>query len=210
MSDTLSHEALELLRDVFQHPEDGVRKRYARLGLSMQKGGELKEELLVAGWVLAKLVPVGRTRRLVLAPTRHARRMLGSVESSSWASIEHQFWQHYWAARLRRRGYQVTVEGRRAGGRVDVLAQSARHRVAVEIETGKSDAVRNVRNCLQSRFDTVLVVATTESAKRRVAAQLDRAGLLTDPRLRIGVCASAMLPASSQRGAEGGELAHSS
>lgn len=209
-TDVLSPEAFLLLMDVFRHPLDGVRRRYERLGVSMQKGGKLKEELLAEDWAVASAIPVGRTRRLVLAPSRHARRTLAATGASTRASVEHGFWQHYWAARLRREGYRATVEAPRSGGRVDVLAESRERRVAVEIETGKSDAVRNVQNCLRSRIDHVLVVATSKSAERKVTAQLGRAGLLADARVVVGTCSDVKWNRPDGARSAGSDLAHSS
>lgn len=182
----LSSEARRLFDDVVQHPADGMRRRYERLGLSVRKGGRLRDELIARGWVEAQVISLGRTRRLILGPTRHARRVRGLNTEASWGSIEHRFWQHYWAERLRSDGYEVTVEARRHGGRVDVLAQRPGESVAVEVETGKSDAVRNVRSCLRSPFDRIVVVATSKEAKEKVVRQLERAGLLGRVEIRVG------------------------
>ena len=50
--------------------------------------------------------------------------------------------------------------------------------IALKVETGKSDAVRNVQQDLLSRFDKVLVVATDARALRKVEQELARAGLI--------------------------------
>jgi hypothetical protein len=77
------------------------------------------------------------------------------------------------------------LEAARAYGRVDVLAKKDAEQVAVEIETGKSDAVSNVKNDLLSGFSKVLVVVTDENAFRKVEGQLAKAGLLLKNRIRL-------------------------
>lgn len=51
-------------------------------------------------------------------------------------------------------------------------------RTAIEIETGKSDFVRNVKQDLLSGFDKVLVVATDKKALGKVEKDLAREGLI--------------------------------
>ena len=46
-----------------------------------------------------------------------------------------------------------------AEGRVDVLATRGQERIAIEIETGKSDVVENVRGALQASIYRVVVAS---------------------------------------------------
>ena len=55
----------------------------------------------------------------------------------------------------------------------------------IEIETGKSDVVWNVRQDLLSNYDKVLVVATDEKALKIVEEKLARAGLIIPKRVEI-------------------------
>ena len=57
--------------------------------------------------------------------------------------------------------------------------------VAVEIETGKSDFVRNVKQDLLSGFDKVLVVAVDKKALGKVEKELARAGLIIGGKVEI-------------------------
>ena len=62
-----------------------------------------------------------------------------------------------------------------------MLAQKDGEKIAIEIETGKSDVVWNVRQDLLARFDRVIVVATDEKAMGKVERQLAKKGLLGIP-----------------------------
>ena len=71
-------------------------------------------------------------------------------------SIKHLFWKRRYAEHYRGLGYQVEVEAPRKEGRMDVLATNDSEVVALEIETGVSDVVHNVRQDL--------LTAATESS----------------------------------------------
>ncbi len=48
----------------------------------------------------------------------------------------------------------------RDGKAVDLVARKGHKRIAVEVETGKSDAQENVRKCKEAGFDEVVVAQT--------------------------------------------------
>jgi predicted RecB family endonuclease len=89
------------------------------------------------------------------------------------------------ARQLEAWSYEVQVESPRVGGYVDILATKAGRRLAVEIETGKSDAVQNARNCLRSGFEKIWTVATTREAFQKVSEQFNAAGLILPERIRL-------------------------
>lgn len=189
-SDTsLNDDGARFLLDVTEHPNDGVRVRYMRLGLSADKGNRIKRELVSGGLLETATVPVGRSRKVLLRVSKPAATALGLSPKNcpGRGSIIHEYWKHYYAEAFAQRGYRVQLEAPRRRGRVDVLATNQSERVAIEIETGKSDAVGNVRNCLLSRFDRVLVVGVNRPAFEKVEMQIARAGLLIPRRVRVVV-----------------------
>lgn len=54
------------------------------------------------------------------------------------------------------------------GRTIDIVATRNGKRIAFEIETGKSDAVVNVRKCLGARLDEVVVVATSTRVRNKL------------------------------------------
>ena len=70
---------------------------------------------------------------------------------------------------------------------MDILARKGSERLAVEIETGKSDVVRNVRQNLKAGFTRVFVAATDETALSKVERQLARAELLIPKRVTVAL-----------------------
>ena len=180
LDSTLDEESLRFIEDVLRHQDDGVKVRYIRLGLSADKGNRLKETLVERGWLEAQEIGLGRTRKVLLRPTTNAKQMLGIEDNRGVfrESIAHEYWKRYYARLFAEQGYQVELEALRRGGRVDVLARKGAERVGIEVETGKSNVVENVKNGLLSRFDRVLVVATDEVAMGKVERQIGEAGLL--------------------------------
>lgn len=80
-------------------------------------------------------------------------------------SLEHAFWVRETAACLRHQGYDVAHEHAVPGnGLIDILAERPGERVAVEIETGRSDIQENIEKLRPSGFDKLILVATSPSA----------------------------------------------
>jgi len=178
--EAVSEEELTFLHDVLTHQDGGVDTRYKRLGISADKGNRLKNALIRVGLIEEQRVSIGRTRRTLLRITPRARDKLGVARAADRGSLAHEYWKRWYAAQLAERGFTVIVEAPRNSGRVDVLARRGHATVAVEIETGKSDVVTNVREDLLSGFRTIMVVATDERAKAQVEAQLAHEGLVME------------------------------
>lgn len=184
----LREEEMSLMHDVLSHPRSPVRDRYRRLRWSVDKGHRIKETLVQRGWLEGETIAHGRTRTLILRPSREARERLGLEEHSSrlrQEGIAHAFWKDWYARRLSGWGYSVRVESPRVGGAVDLLAKRDGRTIGIEIETGKSDFVENVRNGLRSRFDQVVIIVTDESACSRIEQTLARENLLIPNRVTV-------------------------
>jgi len=174
-----------LLLDCFGFPTDGIQARYRRLGISVDKGNHLKNQLIEQGLAVGASISVGRTRRFLLRPTKRAQGIALLDPTPSPGSVEHEFWKHYYAEEFGRAGWDVALEAVREGGRVDVLATKGALTIGFEVETGKSDAVSNVDNCLRAGYSLVVVVATKEAARKKVERQLAENGLLVEDRVRV-------------------------
>ncbi len=179
LDNALDKASFAFFEDVLTSPDDGIRRRYARLGLSTGTGNRLKDRLLSKGWLEDQVVELGRTRKVLLRLTKEGKQALGvDGENTGRESLVHEYWKRFYAARFREQGYEVQIEAPRRSGNVDVLAVKDGRSIALEIETGKSDIVRNVKRDLLSGFDKVLVVATDKKALAKVEQELGRAGLI--------------------------------
>lgn len=205
-------DALALLEDVAALPLDGVGERYRRLRMSGLRGNRAKEWLIRQTLVEEQAVEIGTTRRMILRLTKKGWKML-KRDPPAWsmhadhpgrASIEHEYWQRWYARELENAGWQVEFEAAREGGRVDLRATRGNERIAVEIETGRSDVCANVRACVNDRrFSRIIVIATTREAHRHIERMLVRQGLL-DPVRIVLLCAPAGLPLADHGKREAG------
>jgi hypothetical protein len=186
MDDSFDERGAALIEDVLLYPEDGVKARYARLQIGGSTGHSLKQRLIEAGWLEAEVVPVGKSRKVMLRLTKAARDYLGANDARiDRESIAHSYWKHYYAKQLEQDGYQVQVEGPRNGGNADVVAVMNGERIAVEIETGKSDVLSNIKACLAARFTKVFVIAVTLRVLDDIEKRLAAAGLLIPERVLL-------------------------
>ena len=179
--------AFAFIEDVLQHPNDGVKARYKRLGLSTGTANRLKDQLLAQGWLEDQTVDIGQTRKVILRLTKQSKNALGlDTPEPKHGSIAHEYWKRFYAQRFREQGYHVEFEAPRiSSGRVDVVARKNDEKIAIEVETGKSNFVRNVQQDLAAKYNKILIVATNKSAFEKIEKKLAQAGLLIPGRVEI-------------------------
>lgn len=182
----LNDDAFRLFTDILTFPADGVKVRYKRLNMSTGSGNRLKEMLVKWGWLESQMIEIGQTRKTCLRLTKQAYDALNldSVPPQH-GSIVHEYWKQYYAQRFAEQGWQVTFEVPRISGRVDVVARKENQRVAIEIETGMSDYLRNIRQDLAAKYDKIIVVATNSSALEKIEHSLAKEGLIISHRIQI-------------------------
>ena len=188
----VQEDAFDLVADVLKHPIDGVDKRYKRLGWSCDKGNRIKNACIESGILEMEWVVEYGTRRILLRPSQVAMTTMGGGgRARSSESIAHSYWKWCLAGVMEGSGYEVQTEAPCShGGRVDVLAKKDQLVLALEVETGKSNAVKNVQKCLASHFDRVVVAATSRNALATVERQLASAGLMIPNKVDLVLAAN--------------------
>ena len=134
---------------------------------------------------------IGKARIKLLRLTNKGRRALGLGERTTkrQGGGTHAYWRGKVADHFRNKGYEVTEEAPIGGGKtVDVVAESGRERIAIEIETGNADAVANVRKCLDVGFDRVVCFALNKTVHLGVV----RHPLARAPRVTIRTAANTL------------------
>ena len=99
-------------------------------------------------------------------------------EIPEYGSLVHEYWKRFYAERFRAKGYKVEFEVPRKSGRVDVVAVKSKEKIAIEIETGKSDFIRNVKQNLATKYNRIIVVATDKKAFEKIKQGFAKVGLL--------------------------------
>jgi hypothetical protein len=188
--ETLSREEVRFLSDVAARPLSTTVSRYQRLNLSRRRGNAMRQHLADAGVIEA--VPLAtRSGQVVLYQlTDHGRSVCTDVGIEVGplprASLEHRYWVMKVREQFERRGYEVTTEHPIPGdGVVDLLAERPGERVAVEIETGKSDISANLGKVRAAGFDRLVVVATCPAAVSACHRAIEAAGLAGNPAVEL-------------------------
>jgi len=153
-----------MLRDIGKHWFASTSDRYDRLGLSAYQGNKAKNSLIAKGLAEVKDFPTQTGRLKLLIPTEKGKSLLESLGvnpniSHRKGGAEHKYWKDKLADYFRERGYKVIEEKPIGGGKsVDLVAENDKEKIAIEIETGKSDAFHNLAKDLEKGFDKVIVV----------------------------------------------------
>lgn len=177
----LSREAVRFLADVAGRPLSTTVARYERLHLSRRRGNAIRQQLTDAGLIVSLRIPT-RSGQTVLQELTDAGRSLAdrlglAVGPSPTVSLEHRYWAHRAAEHFANEGYEIDHEYQVDGnGAVDLLATRGERRIAVEIETGKSDIHTNLTKAAHAGFERTIVLATSPEALdrcRRVLREID-------------------------------------
>ena len=165
--------------------------RYQRLHLSRRRGNAIRQHLGDAGIIEA--VPIAtRSGQVVLYQLAdHGRSVCKSIGIDTGptprTSVEHSFWMRKAAEHFEKKGYDVTREYAFAGnGVIDLLAERPGERLSIEIETGKSDALDNIkRNLEEDGFDNVYSLGTNQAVVTKIGEQIKKSDVGNSDRVRI-------------------------
>ena len=174
----MSREEIRFLADVVARPLSTTVARYQRLHLSRRRGNAVRQDLARGGIIEAVQIATRAGQVVLYQLTDTGRSLCGAVGIDPGRrpreSLEHRYWvakarEHFEAA-----GYDVTAEHPiRGNGAVDLLAERPGHRVAIEVETGKSDVGENLANAAKGGFDRVILIATSPDAVTACSRAID-------------------------------------
>jgi len=165
----MSREEIRFLADVAARPLSTTVSRYHRLHLSRRRGNAIRQQF-TAGGIMEAVTIATRSGQVVLYQlTEFGRAVCHYVGidpgTKPRESFEHRFWVDQAARHFEKNGYEVTMEHPVKGnGAIDILATKPGEKVAVEIETGKSDIKKNLNKIKNAGFDRIVLVATSPVA----------------------------------------------
>ncbi len=177
---TLSREEIRFLADIVAKPLSTTVSRYQRLNLSRRRGNAVRESL-TSGGITERVVIATRSGQVVLYQlTDLGRTFCSSVGIEPGPkpreSLEHMFWISSAKKHFEREGYDVVCEHPVKGnGAIDILATKPGQKVAVEVETGRSDVKSNLKKVRKAGFDRVVLVATSPAAVTACQMAIDSA-----------------------------------
>lgn len=168
-----------LLRHIAEHPFEQVTRRYSALGLSRRRGNALRQTLAQLGLVrpLAVSTPTGVLKLLELTDdSRSWLRRTQSTITSVHGGLVHAYWQHECRRLLESHGWKVKLEWKPPDSQhiVDIAAWKNGKSLLFEIETGKSNWVKNIeqlhRNGSHHRY-VIWLGERLEKACREIEAR---------------------------------------
>ncbi len=163
--ETLSPLAGILLTSIAENPLMGVVLRFKKLGIKTAQGYRLLAELetkamissqLVDGKRLHDLTPQGR-RHLKLKQARPGR---GGLEHRYWVD---QIKKHY----MKKEGFTYLEKDD-----IDLVVESYDKRLAIQVETGKSDLMGNLMKLARYHSDLRFILATNRAAEIKLKQML--------------------------------------
>jgi DNA-binding MarR family transcriptional regulator len=174
-ADGIAPHERSFLLDIANNPLSVVTERYRRLGWSAARGTNAKDALLEKGLIEQEKVPVPNGSVTLLKPTAAGKAVLQTCGVRVKAfphngSIQHEYYKRLVAERYRAQGYEVQEEVQ-IGGRsaVDLVATKGGRRIAIEIETGKSDMLHNITKCCTAGFDEVVTIGTSGQVVKTIS-----------------------------------------
>ncbi len=190
----LTESSMNLLNDIVSHPYSGVFERYQRLGITSYMGNQLKIDLQAKGLVNSHSIVENRARKILLELTPKGRIELGlDGVTPLRGGYVHEYWKWEVQQFLESNNYFVIPEAKRHGGRVDLKVQKIGKElgepIGIEIETGHSDFLLNVKNGLHS-FSKLALIATSVKAFSKIRDHLNQEGFVISSRLIVLKCST--------------------
>jgi hypothetical protein len=135
-------------------------------------------------------ISTGKGRIKALQPTKKGYGILG-MDKGERQTIgnpgpEHEYWKNRVADHYRKLGYDVEIEKHIGDGKsVDIAASNTHETIAIEIETGKSDAVYNIIKDIEAGFDKVISVALDNPVKNKIIKEINDSDIAQNNNIEI-------------------------
>ena len=165
----MNREELRFLADIAARPLSTTVARYQRLHLSRRRGNAIRQHLASAGIIEAVTIATRCGQVVLYQLTDPGRSVCSSAGIKPGPrpreSLEHAFWVNRAVRHFQTKGYDVSCEHPVKGnGAIDLLAEKPGQRIAIEVETGKSDIKGNLNKIKKAGFDRIILVATSPAA----------------------------------------------
>jgi len=173
----LSEEQLSFVMDVYNYPVSSLTDRFKRLGFTVRRGFKILSFLFSFSFLSSHYVSTGKGRIRFLELEEKGKQYLEKIgykiNRKREGGPEHEYWKHKVAEHFRKQGYEIESEypiGE--GGTVDIVASKDGKGIAIEIETGKSDAIENIEKDLAAGFEQIYAFALSKTVKNEIESLL--------------------------------------
>ncbi len=171
--ETINDLEIQFLIDIYKYPLAGVVKRYTRFQVSKRKGNEIKEKLENENFIKTIDISTLRGRIKLFEITEMGQQIITPLgyQKKSWrkGGVEHQYWQYKVAQYYQYQGYIVKENYPLGNGKeVDIVVEKNNEKIAIEIETGKSDILENIEKCREKEFMQIICLTITHKLMEKV------------------------------------------
>ncbi len=173
----LNEKEKTFLIDVFQNPLYGAVERYRHLHLSRRKGNAIREACIEKGLIEPEEIRTYSGKTVLLGLTPNGKTILRNLgydvpDKSRWGSLEHEFWKEKAAQQFVHLDWTVTKE-ESGHGYTDLVAEKNGQKIAVEIETGKSNWRENIRKNLAGDYRGIFILTTKPETQNQILKVID-------------------------------------
>lgn len=176
-----------LLVDIFNHPFSSITRRYKRLKMYHDLGNKCRKDLIFDNCILPRRIITGKGWITLFEVTKKGKLLLqdlGFEFKNESEGIVHKYWKHTVAEFYRNQSFDVRVEKYYVNGRPDIIVVNGDKKVAIEIETGKSNYVGNIERALEAGFDEVICLAVNRFVEDKILRRLRQNGI-EDEKVRV-------------------------
>lgn len=159
-----------------------MSERYKRLSFNNRLGNKIKDCLVKKGLFAPVEIAIKKGRIKLLELTEKGTKILDVMgyqrkPQKGEGGIEHEYWKKKIGDFYRKKGYKVLEEYEiRKGKKVDLFAKKEDEKIAIEVETGKSDIEANIRKV--SGLDCqVIFYAVNREVEKRIKGIVEKEGV---------------------------------
>ena len=186
----ITEDEKRLLIDVMEYPISGIAERYKRLSFSVYKGNRIRDSLISIDFLRSFSISTFEGRVNYLDLTEKGEKVMQEmgykIEKKREGGPEHEYWKYRIAEHLRKNGYSIEIESSIGEGKtVDIVASKNAERLAIEIETGKSDINQNILKCFKMGFSKIIFVPIYQINRDIVLSKIKESPKIDFDRLKI-------------------------
>ncbi|RKY09209.1 MAG: hypothetical protein DRP56_02945, partial [Planctomycetota bacterium] len=165
----ISRQEILFLADIAVRPTSTTVARYKRLNLSRRRGNAIRLSLSAAGIIGAVSIPIRSGQVVLYQLTDSGRGVCEYLEIDPGPALQQSLQHRYWVRQTKhyfeKQGYDLIVEHPIKGnGAIDLFARKNDEKIAIEVETGKSDIIANLKKSKDAGFDKIILIATSPIA----------------------------------------------
>ena len=186
----MSREDMRFLTDVAARPLSTTVVRYQRLNLSRRRGNAVRQHLEETGIIESVTIPTRSGQVVLYQLTDHGRTICDGIGIDPGPrpreGLAHRYWVKKAHDHFEAKGMEITREHPIPGdGAIDLLAERPGERIAIEIETGKSDIKENLTKLRDAGFDRLILIATSPEAVSACTSAMKNTAVAGIPQVEL-------------------------